>query len=139
MQADICLLCLEELSPPLQKPSSCNCNVSLHKKCMEDIQQNGLLCPICRIKSLHQTHQTPQNILTQLSPFALFIERPNALTFFIFFAWCTLALCLAVCITICITLVIFVCVSILCLAYFICIKIPCRLFPGEEEEEEIVN
>jgi len=101
---------------------------------MEDIQQNGLLCPICRIKGLQTT---PQNILTQLSPFALFIERPNALTFFIFFAWCTLALCLAVCIT----LVIFVCVSILCLAYFICIEIPCRLFPGEEEEEEeeIVN
>ena len=138
MQADICLLCLEELSPPLQKPSSCNCNVSLHKKCMEDIQQNGLLCPICRIKGWQTT---PQNVLTQLSPFALFIERPNALTFFIFFAWCTLALCLAVCITICITLVIFVCVSILCLAYFICIEIPYRLFPGEEEEEEeeIVN
>ena len=133
MQADRCLLCLEELSPPLQKPSSCNCNVSLHKKCMEDIQQNGLLCPICRIKGFQTM---PQNIWTQLSPFALFIERPNALTFFIFFAWCTLALC----ITISITLVIFVCVSILCLAYFICIEIPCRMFPGEEEEEEeIVN
>jgi len=104
---------------------------------MEDIQQNGLLCPICRIKDFQTT---PQNIWTQLSPFAFFIERPNALTFFIFFAWCTLALCLAVCITICITLVIFVCVSILCVAYFICIKIPYRLFPGEEEEEEeIVN
>ena len=130
---DICLLCLDDLSPPLQKPSSCNCNVSLHKKCMEEIQQNGLLCPICRIKSWHQTQtqtQTRYNILTQLSPFALFIERPNALTFFIFFIWCAIALCVAC--------VVFVGLSILCLACFICVEIPRRLFSGREEEE-IVN
>jgi hypothetical protein len=131
MQADICLLCLEELSPPLQKPSSCNCNVSLHKKCMEDIQQNGLLCPICRIKGFQTT---PQNVLTQLSPFALFIERPNALTFFIFFAWCTLALCIAACITVCIAFIIFACVSILCIASFIFIEAPYRLFYHERHE-----
>jgi hypothetical protein len=133
MQADICLLCLEELSPPLQKPSSCNCNVSLHKKCMEDIQQNGLLCPICRIKGFQTT---PQNVLTQLSPFALFIERPNALTFFIFFAWCTLALCIAACITVCIAFTIFACVSILCLASFIFIEAPYRLFFSHLERTE---
>jgi len=112
MQADICLLCLEPLSQPLQKPSSCNCNVYLHKKCMEDIQQNGLLCPICRIKG------AKINILTRLSPFTLFTFNPNVLTFFIFFVWCMIVTCV-VC-------VILVGISVLLLLCLFFLELPSR-------------
>ena len=110
---DTCLLCLDELSAPLQKPSSCNCNVYFHKKCMEEIQQNGLLCPICRIKGYTELGQ---NLLTQLPPFELFTGHPNPLTFLIFVVWCLLALCLAC--------VILVGISMMLLTCFICIEIP---------------
>lgn len=121
---DMCLLCLDELSPPLQKPSSCNCKVYLHKKCMEEIQQNGLLCPICRIKGWREMRY---NLLTQLSPFAIFTGHPNALTFFIFFVWCAIALCVAC--------VVFVGLSMILIACFICVEIPCRLFYRVSEWE----
>lgn len=113
---DICLLCLDELSPPLQKPSSCNCNVYLHKKCMKEIQQNGLLCPICRIKGWREMRN---NLLTQLSP--------NALTFFIFFVWCAIALCVAC--------IILVGISIMLIMCFICVEIPYMLFYRVSERE----
>ena len=93
---DTCLLCLDALSPPLQKPSSCNCNIYLHKKCMEDIQRNGLLCPICRIKDLVNCDETQQ-------------VRPNALMFLFFFIWFTFATCVACVILVGVSLILLTC------------------------------
>ena len=125
--SDMCLLCLDELSPPLQKPSSCNCNVYLHKKCMEEIRENGLLCPICRIKGVKI------NLLTQLSPFTLFTCNPNMLTFFIFFVWCMIATCIACIILVAVSILLFACLFFIELpsrCLYICLQ---RVLVNEDE------
>jgi hypothetical protein len=94
---DMCLLCLDELSPPLQKPSSCNCNVYLHKKCMEEIRENGLLCPICRIKGAAKKDEN------------IFNCRPSVLMFLFFFVWFTIATCVACIILVGVSVILFAC------------------------------
>jgi hypothetical protein len=85
---DNCLLCLDSLGSitTLSTPRYCNCNVYIHNNCLVEIEQNGLACPICRLK-FPLTKETynhvrilqPNSILEY--PIVFCVNNLNILTF----------------------------------------------------------
>lgn len=116
MDTDKCLLCLEELSEPLKRPTMCSCNVYLHKNCLEQIQNTGLLCPICRMKGLYV------NVIVNVAPTSTstFLKTflKSIFTLF-FFLWSIIALCIIG--------LIFIVIGVTLIFIFISIELPCRI------------
>jgi len=85
-----CLLCLEDLTSNniLSNPSHCKCGISLHLDCLKQIENSGLLCPICRIKKSQKIivinyEDSPLFFICD-SVLKFFLDRPNIITFLIF-------------------------------------------------------
>jgi hypothetical protein len=51
LENDLCIICLEFLDNNIKRPMHCNCKIILHDKCLDNVNKNGLLCPICRKKN----------------------------------------------------------------------------------------
>jgi len=88
---DQCLLCLEEINytDKLSHPAHCKCKVSLHLDCLKQIEQTGLLCPICRIKKSQKKIVIRYDSDSYLLYFAnkffeYFVDRPNIISFSVF-------------------------------------------------------
>lgn len=120
MDTDKCLLCLEELSEPLKRPTMCSCNVYLHKNCLEQIQNTGLLCPICRMKGLYV------NVIVNVAPTSTSTSTSTFLKTFLksiftlfFFLWSIIALCIIV--------LIFIVIGVTLIFVFVSIELPCRI------------
>jgi hypothetical protein len=93
-EIDNCLFCLEEIVENYTNPKYCKCKIKLHLECLTQIEKNGLLCPICRMKvsnnevsllRLHLIHANEPFLLW--FPFAIFCRHPNLFTFLMFFTW----------------------------------------------------
>lgn len=90
---DNCLLCLDSLGPinMLSQPRYCNCNVNMHDNCLIKIEQNGLACPICRLKfpltkKNYSIHMTSYNSILEY-PMFLLINNLNIFTFILLIAY----------------------------------------------------
>jgi len=71
---DNCLICLEYINKEqIVYPKYCKCKIKLHNICLKQIENNGLLCPICRKKALIN-HKSPFDILLILYIFYIFID-----------------------------------------------------------------
>ena len=91
---DKCLVCLDSINNNLfTYPKHCNCKVKLHLECLNQIEKNKLLCPICRIKSLQNNFSNHNMVhITQIYqepfifyfPIYLFFRNPNFFTFMIY-------------------------------------------------------
>ena len=83
---DNCLLCLDSLGSitTLSTPRYCNCNVFIHDNCLIEIEQNGLACPICRLKfpltKKNYTLVRRSNSILEY-PIVLFVNNLNIFTF----------------------------------------------------------
>jgi hypothetical protein len=95
MSSQSCLLCLEDLLPidKVSHPLNCKCNVYLHIDCLKQIRNNGLLCPICRIK------ESPENdrisnfddsylLFYANKVFTYFAENPNMFRIILYVLTC---------------------------------------------------
>lgn len=71
---DNCLLCLDSLGSitTLSTPRYCNCNVYIHDNCLIKIEQNGLACPICRLKF----PLTKKNYMIRMASYNGILEYP---------------------------------------------------------------
>lgn len=82
LDIDKCLLCLEYMTDNIGYPNFCNCKIKIHIKCVKEIENNGLLCPICRKKPA-----TTDKLSFLMYPYNLFTLNPNFLSFCIFLSW----------------------------------------------------
>ncbi len=93
---DICLLCLDEInSNNWVMPQNCSCKVKIHSNCFSQITSNGLLCPICRIKSTDvsvniRINRTVNNNFWLELPMSIFFAYPNLFTFSLWMIYSTL-------------------------------------------------
>ena len=82
-EIDNCLLCLEliEYNQKIVNPKYCKCKIKLHINCLTQIENSGLLCPICRKKPNNQD----DNIIVY--PYSIYDNEPYILWFpyFIFY------------------------------------------------------
>lgn len=99
IELDKCLFCLEPIKDEqVVNPKYCSCKIKLHGNCLTQIENNGLLCPICRKKPdnsedfriirLYMIHSNEPFILW--FPFLIFYRYPNFFSFALLVSWCFL-------------------------------------------------
>jgi hypothetical protein len=85
----ICSLCFNELDDSQAVTTKeCSCKVKYHEYCLNDLNNNGWDCPICR--KLNDNHYTKNNFINQndvpLDFFCnMFVRNPHFATFVIYF------------------------------------------------------
>ena len=100
---ETCCICFDD-DYNLITPKHCSCKIRLHEKCLTFLKDNGMLCPICKIKineypviRRHFRHifQRDGTILERIieTPLALFERFPNFLTFIILLVFCLIFFC----------------------------------------------
>lgn len=84
---DNCMICWNQLNNNITYPNNCNCKVYFHNDCLLLVKSMGLLCPICKIKSV--PIKKNNNLILQFfeSPFTIFGKYPNIFTFIIMVIW----------------------------------------------------
>lgn len=83
-----CSFCFQIINFHDSIMANCNtCTVKYHKKCLEELNVNGWICPICR-KRNDKFHQNNNDYIDFF--FNLFMLNPNICTFIIFFITSTI-------------------------------------------------
>lgn len=59
MNSSICIICHENIKDIYKMSTVCSCKVKYCEECFEIIQNNGLLCSICRIKKESNIYYLP--------------------------------------------------------------------------------
>ena len=96
---DKCLFCLESIKKEqVVNPKYCSCKIKLHDNCLSEMENSGLLCPICRKKAnntiefqiirLYMIYVNVPFIIW--FPFFTFNRYPNFFSFILLICWCIL-------------------------------------------------